>query len=127
MRIPELTRDEQNRGLQGWRTQEWSINANVTGHLYLRDSDPMVDLQLRFVHDADSLLWESKRVMPIMSQFGCAESGAWAGGVFAFPKSRRQRYSRFWTWSLHRESFIDGSSGFFRQLDHHHAARFGGQ
>jgi hypothetical protein len=85
MGIPELIRDEQNRGLQGWRTQVWRINANVTGHLYLHDGDAMVDLQLRFAHDADALLWESKRVMPVMSQFGCTESGGlgWWGLRFS--------------------------------------------
>jgi hypothetical protein len=85
MGSPELIGDEQDLAMPRWRTQEWRINANVSGHLYLCDGEAMVDLQLHFTSDADALMWEVKRVMPIMGQLGCTESGGlgWWGLRFS--------------------------------------------
>jgi hypothetical protein len=88
MAIPELISDEQFLGLQGSRTQAWRINAEVSGRLYVCDADPMVDLQLRFVRDADTLMWEPKRVLPVMAQFGCTQSGGLGWWGMRFPKEK---------------------------------------
>ncbi len=85
---PHLIRDVQDSVLRGRRFQEWRINANVSCYLHFRRDEALIDLQLHFTHDADALLWEAKRVLPVMSQFGCTESGGLGWWGMCFPEDQ---------------------------------------